>query len=85
MENYPNEFVEWCIKFNLSIDDESWESWKAQCIYEDLFDDYTPMDSNDLRELIDPVKDYDCSPPTQYWEEPGYGGMYDCGDDEVPF
>ena len=49
----------------------------------DPFDDYTPMDSNDLRDILDP--EYDCSPPTQYWEEPSVGGMYDCGDDELPF
>jgi len=44
------------------------------------FDDYTPMDSNDL---LDPG--YDCSPPTEYWEQPSVGGMFDCGDDELPF
>ena len=46
----------------------------------DPFDNYTPMDSNDL---LDPG--YDCSPPTEYWEQPSVGGMYDCGDDELPF
>ena len=49
----------------------------------DPFDLYDPMDSNDLRDILDP--EYDCSPPTQYWEEPSVGGMFDCGDDELPF
>ena len=47
------------------------------------FDLYDPMDSNDLRDILD--TEYDCSPPTQYWEEPSAGGMFDCGDDELPF
>ena len=39
MENYPNEFIDWCYEYNLSIDDESWGSWCAQCLYEDQGDE----------------------------------------------
>lgn len=49
------------------------------------FDDYTPMDSNDLREIIDPIEYAKDAMASGRDELPSAGGMYDCGDDELPF
>jgi len=50
------------------------------------FDCYTPMDSNDLRDLIDPVEYQRDAMASGRDELPGgHGGMWDGGDDELPF
>lgn len=52
----------------------------------DPFDNYTPMDSNDLREIIDPIEYAKDAMSSGRDELPGgHGGMWDGGDDELPF
>ena len=51
--------------------DEAWHYFMSQ-----PDDDYTPMDSNDLRELLDPVRDYDITIKEHDTT---------CDDDELPF
>jgi len=70
----PDDYETW-EQYSFRRMEECDEAWHYVMSQPD--DNYTPMDSNDLRELRDPVRDYDITNLKTHDTT--------CDDDELPF